>query len=283
MKSLNLAISTCPNDTFIFSALLSGLVKSEIDLTVVMDDVEQLNHFIVNKKLQHAPTYILPAGRELVGDVDISKISYGVVSEILDEYALLPAGGALGFGVGPLLVAKADTEGLPNGKIAVPGLHTTAFKVFKTFYPALADKCEPVRFDRIMPLVQEGEYAMGLIIHEGRFTYGNYGLRKVADMGELWMDRYSSPLPLGAIAMKRSLASLAPVVNELICQSVQYAWSNPANIMPFVERYSDEMDADVMKSHIELYVNKYSVDATPAVDGIADFLGVSPESVFFKL
>jgi 1,4-dihydroxy-6-naphthoate synthase len=258
-----LGISSCPNDTFIFAALLSGKTNADIDFDLTMDDVERLNGLAIGKKL------------------DIVKISYGVVNEIIDEYALLPAGGALGFGCGPLLVKKPDTP--LKGKIAVPGLRTTAFKLFSMFYPEHIPDCTPVRFDRIMPEVKSGEYAAGLIIHEGRFTYQNYGLDKVADMGELWQERFKTPLPLGAIAMKRSLAAYAHTMNTLITASLNYAYKDTQGIMPFVKKYSDEMDEDVMKSHIELYVNRYSIDARPALKGISEFLNLPEERIFHKV
>ena len=230
------------------------------DLT--MDDVERLNKLAADAA------------------ADITKVSYGVVSEIIDEYAVLPAGGALGFGCGPLLVKK---PGAPlKGKIAVPGLHTTAFKIFSLFYPEHISDCVPVRFDKIMPGVERGDYAAGLIIHEGRFTYMNYGLDKAADMGELWQERFNAPLPLGAIVMRRSLAQDAPAVNALITASLDYAYKNTNDIMPFVKKYSDEMDETVMKSHIDLYVNQYSFDARPALKGIAEFLKL-PEGAVFHL
>ncbi len=228
-----------------------------------MDDVEQLNRLAVGRK------------------PDITKISYGVVGEIIDEYALLPAGGALGFGCGPLLVKKPGAS--MKGVIAVPGLHTTAFKVFSLFYPEFVPACVPVRFDRIMPGVESEEYAAGLIIHEGRFTYQNYGLEKAADMGELWQERFKSPLPLGAIVMRRSLAEYASLINKLITESLEYARRNPADIMSFVKKYSDEMDENVMKSHIDLYVNSYSLDARPALKGIAEFLKLPEDMIFHKV
>ena len=258
-----MGISSCPNDTFIFAALVMGKISSEITFDLTIDDVERLNKLTADKKL------------------DIAKVSYGVVNEIVDEYALLPAGGALGFGCGPLLVTKPGA--LLKGKIAVPGLHTTAFKLFSLFYPECVSDCVPVRFDKIMPGVEKGEYAAGLIIHEGRFTYQNYGLIKAADMGELWQERYNTPLPLGAIVMRRTLMEYAPTINALIVASLNYAYENTQDIISFIKEYSDEMDEKVMESHIELYVNRYSFDARPALNGIAEFLKLPEEAIFHEV
>jgi 1,4-dihydroxy-6-naphthoate synthase len=226
-----------------------------------MGDVQELNDLALN------------------GQRDIIKVSYGMVEKLLDHYAVLPAGGALGFGVGPLLLSKPGVD-IASGKIAVPGFDTTAFKVFSMFYPKLAGNCEALRFDKIMPSVRDGLYSAGLVIHEGRFTFPDYGLEKVADMGKLWEERFKQPLPLGAIVMKRSLAHYAEGINEAIKASIMLARKSPEKIMPFVEKYSDEMSPDVMKAHIKLYVNDYSLDACKAADAIADFTKHSKERVF---
>lgn len=229
---LSLAISPCPNDTFIFCAMVPNY-------SLVLDDVEALN-----------------ASAER-GEFDVTKISVAAYGRIRDEYALLYAGGAAGFGVGPLLVSKGPRE--IGGRIAIPGERTTAALLLQ-----LLGRFEtiPMRFDRIEDAVLSGEVDCGVLIHEGRFTYADKGLHKLADLGEVWESKMHCPIPLGAIAVRRSLgADVARRINDEIRASLQRAWSHPDECASFVRENAQEMSPAVQQSHIDLYVNDYSMEA----------------------
>lgn len=231
---LSLAISPCPNDTFIFCAMAqSGKYKLELD------DVESLNR------------------RAEACAFDVTKISVAAYGRIRGDYVLLRAGGAAGFGVGPLLVAARQRE--PGGRIAIPGERTTAALLL-----GLLGQFEtvPMRFDEIEGAVLSGKVDCGLLIHEGRFTYADKGLVKLADLGEVWEQRMKAPLPLGAIAVRRSLgADVARAVDAEIRASLEQAWADPASCAEFVRANAQEMLPAVTQSHIDLYVNDYSMRA----------------------
>ena len=234
---LSLAISPCPNDTFIFAAMAaSGRYR------VVLDDVEALN--------QGAETEAF----------DIVKISVAAYARVRDRYALLRAGGAAGFGVGPLLIAAAPRE--PGGRIAIPGERTTAALLLRL----LGDfETVPMRFDHIEDAVLRGDVDCGVIIHEGRFTYAAKGLTRLADLGEVWEQRMASPLPLGAIAIRRALGEeTARQVDDEIRASLRASWADPAGAAPFVRAHAQEMAPDVIQQHIDLYVNEYSLNSDEA-------------------
>lgn len=234
---LSLAISPCPNDTFIFAEMAaSGRYR------VVLDDVEALNQ-----------------GAEAEA-FDIVKISVAAYGRIRDRYALLRAGGAAGFGVGPLLVAAAPRE--PGGRIAIPGERTTAALLLRL----VGDfETVPMRFDRIEDAVLRGDVDCGVIIHEGRFTYAAKGLTKLADLGEVWEARMASPLPLGAIAIRRALGEeTARQVDAEIRASLRASWADPASVAPFVRAHAQEMAPEVIQQHIDLYVNDYSLNSDEA-------------------
>jgi 1,4-dihydroxy-6-naphthoate synthase len=229
---LSLAISPCPNDTFIFCAMAPHY-------RLELDDVESLNE------------------RAERGEFDVTKISVAAYGRIRERYALLRAGGAAGFGVGPLLVAASARE--PGGRIAIPGERTTAALLLRM----LGDfETVPMRFDRIEDAVLSGDADCGVLIHEGRFTYAQKGLFKLADLGEVWESRMHAPLPLGAIAIRRDLgADVARQVDEQIRRSLRQAWAHPDDCADFVRRHAQEMSPAVMQSHIDLYVNDYSLTA----------------------
>jgi 1,4-dihydroxy-6-naphthoate synthase len=229
---LSLAISPCPNDTFIFCAMAPNY---ELEL----DDVESLNQ------------------RAERGEFDLTKISVAAYGRIRDRYALLHAGGAAGFGVGPLLVASRPRQ--PGGRIAIPGERTTA----ATLLSLLGDfETVPMRFDLIEDAVLSGEVDGGVLIHEGRFTYAQKGLHKLADLGEVWEGKMHCPIPLGAIAIRRDLgADEARRIDEEIRSSLRRAWANPAECAEFVRSNAQEMSPEVQQSHIDLYVNEYSLNA----------------------
>ena len=228
---LSLAISPCPNDTFIFCGM-----KDRYRL--VLDDVEALNR-----------------GAEDAA-FDIVKISVAAYGRIREQYALLRAGGAAGFGVGPLLVAARERE--PGGRIAIPGERTTAallLTMIGTF------ETVPMRFDQIEAAVLNGDADCGVLIHEGRFTYAAKGLVRLADLGEVWEQRMHGPLPLGAIAIRRSLGEdVARRVDGEIRDSLRASWADPASCEAFVRDHAQEMDPGVVRQHIDLYVNDYSLN-----------------------
>ena len=227
-RVLTLAISPCPNDTFAFFSLAHS---GRYDVT--LDDVEALTQ------------------RAEAGEFDVTKVSVAAFVHIREEYALLRAGGAAGFGVGPLLVAGKERE--PGGRIAIPGERTTAALLLRR----LGDfETVAMRFDRIEEAVRSGEVDCGVLIHEGRFTYANRGLVKLADLSDAW----EGPLPLGAIAIRRSLGSeAARRIDVEIRASVQHSMDHPEESAAYVRAHAQAMDADVMRQHIELYVNDYTL------------------------
>lgn len=243
---LTLGFSPCPNDTFIFDALVNNKIDSGgIEFEVVLQDVETLNQ------------------GALEGKLDITKLSFPALFRSLHHYTLLHAGSALGKGVGPLLIAKdpdITLDSINNRSIAIPGLNTTANLLLSYAFPDAGNKTAMI-FSEIENAVLSGQIELGVIIHENRFTYLQKGLHKLVDLGEFWEKKINMPIPLGGIAInKRVERSAAIKINELIRQSVQYAFSNYPSIPDYVKQHSQEMDESVMKQHIDLYVNHYSVD-----------------------
>ncbi len=243
---LSLAHSPCPNDTFVFHAWAHGLLPDAPPVKVAFADVDVTN------------------GAAERGEYDVVKVSYAALPWLLGEYALLPSGGALGRGCGPLvLTAGAATAGgaaaLPGARVAVPGDRTTAYLLFRLWSadtpPARVDV---VPFDRIMPGVADGRYDAGLVIHEARFTYPAYGLTCLADLGEWWEARTGLPIPLGAILARRRLDTgrLAAAARA----SVEYAWAHPEASAAYVAEHAQEMSAQVQRRHIGLYVNEFTRD-----------------------
>lgn len=241
---LTLGFSPCPNDTFIFDALIHHKIDTEgLDFDVVFDDVETLNQKAFNAEL------------------DITKLSYHAYGYAIKDYVLLDAGSALGFGVGPVLICKNELDlTKENLKVGIPGKYTTANFLLSLAYPNLKNKIELVFSDIEQKLLNE-EIDLGLIIHENRFTYRDKGLLKVKDLGEYWEEKTNCAIPLGGIVIKRSLPdNIKQKVNRLIRKSVEFAFQNPKSALPFIKSHAQEMDEKVMYQHIELYVNKYSVD-----------------------
>ena len=242
--TVNFAFSSCPNDTFAFHALVHDLV-GEVRVTPHIDDIEALNI------------------RAATGAAEVTKVSIAAYGHSLrDRYVLLRAGGAAGYGVGPIIVAREPRE--VGGRIAIPGERTTANLLLRLLgrFNTVA-----MRFDHIEDAVRRGEVDCGLLIHEGRFTYQKKGLTLLADLGTVWEERMQSPLPLAAIAIRRDLASsLAPVVDRALRLSVEYAFSHPDASRDYVASLAREMDPDVARRHIDLYVNDYTVQLDePAV------------------
>jgi 1,4-dihydroxy-6-naphthoate synthase len=244
-KQLTLGYSPCPNDTFIFYALVQGKVPVPgITIRERLEDVETLNQLALN------------------GMLDLTKISYHALGHLREQYALLRSGGALGRGCGPLIVARPGTriEDLRSGTIAIPGRLTTAWLLLQMFDRGL-NKVVVMTFDRIMRAVADGKVAAGLIIHESRFTYPLYKLDMLLDLGAWWETYSGLPIPLGGILGKRSLGTeVLMKVEEAIRESLQYARAHPAEALAYVKEHSQEMDESVMTRHIDLYVNDFSLD-----------------------
>lgn len=242
---LTLGFSPCPNDTFIFDALVNGLIDTgDIQFEVVMEDVETLNRMALQAKL------------------DITKISYGVLPRIISAYQVLTAGGALGRGVGPLLIANRpmSAEEILSASIALPGMHTTAHLLFSLAFPDALQK-NFMLFSDIEDAVLNGRADAGVIIHENRFTYAERGLVKLLDLGDFWEQETGNPIPLGGIVMSRKYdRQRMEQVNTLIRNSVLHARTHYPKISPYVRNHAQEMEEAVMRQHIDLYVNEHSID-----------------------
>ncbi|MBS1637001.1 MAG: 1,4-dihydroxy-6-naphthoate synthase [Bacteroidetes bacterium] len=240
-----LGFSPCPNDCFIFDALVHKKIDTQgIDFEPVMEDVEALNR------------------RAFAGELDITKLSYHALAYLTDTYALLNSGSALGFNCGPLLVRSDDFDAaeLRHKTIAIPGKNTTANFLLSLAYPEATHKVEML-FSDIEGAVLSGKVDAGLLIHENRFTYESKGLKKIRDLGEFWDGVIHAPIPLGGIVIRRNLdRTLQKTIDSLIRKSVEYAFAHPESSMPYVREHAQEMDETVMKKHIELYVNAFSVD-----------------------
>lgn len=241
-----LAFSPCPNDTFIFDALVNHKIDTEgISLDVQLEDVETLNEWA------------------LQGRMDFSKISYGVLHLVKEQYLLLNSGGALGKGVGPLLVSQnkaLSIETIADLKIAIPGKHTTAYLLFLMAFPTAKNTVFKV-FNEIESAVLSGEVDAGVIIHENRFTYEQKGLVKLMDLGAFWEASQQIPIPLGGIIAKKSIDPIeVKKVDLLIRKSIEYAFTNYPQIPDYVCEHAQEMGYETMQKHIELYVNNFSID-----------------------
>jgi len=240
---LSIGFSPCPNDTFIFDALVNKKIDTgNIEFEVIMEDVETLNRLAIQGKL------------------DISKISYGVLPRVLPNYKVLNAGGALGKGVGPLLISKEpiSMDQIPACTIAIPGLHTTAHLLFSMAFPT-AKKKKFMVFSAIEEAVSSGLVDCGVIIHENRFTYQQKGLFKIIDLGDFWEKETQCPIPLGGIVMHRKFdASAMQRLNGLIQGSLAYAQESYPQLSDFVTSNAQEMKTEIILQHIDLYVNEYS-------------------------
>jgi len=241
---LKLGISPCPNDTFIFHALTHGKIDSNFDFEVTHLDVEALNQSVSSQTF------------------DVCKLSYATLANALDDYQILRSGGALGKGVGPLLIAKEEMSEaqIEEASIAIPGEQTTANFLLSLAYPRAKNK-QVLLFSEIEDAVLEGVADAGLIIHENRFTYQDKGLICLMDLGNYWEQLSSALIPLGGIAVKRSLAPQLKIeLQDAIKASVKYAFDHPAASNGYVKAHAAEMDHEVIQKHIELYVNEFSLD-----------------------
>ena len=240
---ISLGFSPCPNDTFIFDAIIHSKIDTEgLIFKPVIEDVEALNI------------------KAFAAELDVTKLSFHAFALIVHQYALLDAGSALGYKVGPLLIAKQayDDASISNLKIAIPGKYTTANFLLSLAYPEATQKQEYL-FSDIENAVLDGEVDAGLIIHENRFTYQDKGLVKLIDLGEFWESTTQMAIPLGGIVVNRNLpAHVQQAVNRVLSRSVAFALDNPDSSIDYVRQYAQEMDEEVMKKHIQLYVNEYT-------------------------
>lgn len=253
--SLSLAVSPCPNDTFVFHALIHGLVAGAPPIDLTFADVDVTN----------------TAAEQ--GAFDLVKVSYAALPWLLDDYELLPCGGALGRGCGPLVLTRGDdARDLSGATVAVPGDRTTAYLLFRLWSaerpPA---RIEVVPFHEIMPGVAAGTYDAGLVIHEARFTYPRYGLTALVDLGEWWERDTGLPIPLGAILARKGRVDPA-AATEWIRTSVRMAWADPSASEQFVLANAQEMEPDVVQRHIKLYVNEFTLELGAAGYAAADAL-----------
>ena len=238
---LKLAYSPCPNDTFMFGALVLGLIPHAYDFEVVLEDIKDLNSLARQQQ------------------ADVCKVSFYAYTQ-LQGWSLLDSGAALGQGVGPLLVARQPIQDLAQTHIAIPGADTTANLLLAFYAPQARHKTVRL-FSEIMPAVAAGEYDAGLIIHESRFTYPQYGLLQLADLGSYWEQQTQLPIPLGGIVARESLRpDVRADLARLIRASIAYARQQPEAVLPYVRAHAQEMEETVMLQHIALYVNDYSLE-----------------------
>ena len=274
-RALRLGFSPCPNDCFVFDALVHGRVATPLRFEVVLDDVEALNQ------------------RALAGELDVAKVSYHAFGRLAADWWMLRAGGALGRGVGPLIVARAGADRaavapasavaarLRGLRVAVPGGTTTAKLLLRLLVPEGVEEVE-LRYDRIMPAVAAGDVDAGLIIHESRFTFADHGLISWVDLGDWWERRSGALLPLGGIAVRRALGiDLAREAQRAVAASVAAAFADPDASAPYVARHAQELSPAVRRAHIDLYVNAHSLDV--GADGEAAVRGLLAEAAAIGL
>ena len=274
-QNLTLGYSTCPNDTFIFYALAHNLIeRRDLQFKIELADVETLNQ------------------QARAGVFDVSKLSFAAIGHLLDTYGVLRSGSALGRGCGPLIVARAgfnlnriDSNQINSKKIAVPGMWTTACMLLGLYLSKKPDVVS-MPFDLIMPAVESGDLDFGVIIHEGRFTYKNYGLICLLDLGKWWEEKTSLPIPLGGIAIRRDIApETAQRVETAIRESTLYGFTYRTETESYIKKYAREMSSAVIRRHIDLYVNDFTIEigeqgkeAVEALFEMARNRGMLPES-----
>ena len=261
MKKLSLGYSPCPNDTFIFYALVNKKVKGDVEFSEILRDVEVLNRMALSKEL------------------DVTKVSYHALGFLREDYCLLRSGSAIGKGCGPLIVAKKpiETSNLAGKTIAIPGKMTTANLLLQMFNPDIK-KIVEMPFDTIMNAVSLGTVDAGLIIHEGRFTYPAYDLVRVIDLGDWWERETGFPIPLGGILAKRELgARLINQIDALLKRSIEYAFQNREISREYIRIHSQELDNHVIDQHIDLYVNNYTLDLKDGIAAVEKLLKTADE------
>ena len=241
---IQIGFSPCPNDTFIFDALINSKINTgNLSFEPVLEDVQTLNQWAIEGKLA------------------VTKLSYGVLPLVQHQYNLLNSGSALGRGVGPLLITNAASQSckVEDCLIAIPGKNTTAHLLFSLAYPNAKNKIF-LRYDEIENFVLEGK-GLGVIIHENRFTYADKGLIKITDLGDYWETETGNPIPLGGIVVKKTMPlQTQEQIDFLIKQSIEFAFSQYPVLTDYIKTHAQEMSEDVMRSHIDLYVNKFSLD-----------------------
>jgi 1,4-dihydroxy-6-naphthoate synthase len=246
LKTLTLGYSPCPNDTFIFYALVHGRIDTgDLQFREILEDVESLNRMARNAEL------------------DVTKVSFHAFGYLREDYCLLRAGGALGKGCGPLVVARTDCgmQDLRGRKIAIPGSLTTAFLLLQLYEPEFRNNIIVMPFNQIINAVKTGDVDAGLIIHESRFTYQTAGLKKIIDLGEWWEETTSLPIPLGGIIARRKLGTeIIRKIDKYLRVSIEYAFSNRQEPQAYIKQHAQEPDDEVIKKHIDLYVNQFSLD-----------------------
>jgi 1,4-dihydroxy-6-naphthoate synthase len=243
----SLGYSPCPNDTYIFYGLVHDLIPNAPKFEEVLEDIETLNRLAMGGKL------------------DTTKISFHALAHLREQYCLLHSGGALGRGCGPLVISAdpLDPGDLTGKSIAIPGQMTTAALLLRLFNPAL-EHLAVLPFHKILEATQKREVDAGLIIHESRFTYPEYGLHKVIDLGEWWEQETGQPIPLGGILARRELGiDRIQEIDRSLRASVEFAHANPHTVRSYIREHAQEMDEEVMKQHIDLYVNDYTLDYGP--------------------
>jgi 1,4-dihydroxy-6-naphthoate synthase len=271
MKPLTLAYSPCPNDTFIFTPWVEGRISGAPPVVERFEDIDTLNRIA------------------LAGEPDVVKISFHAYGHLRDQYSLLRSGGALGRGCGPLVVARTPfaEKALAEKTVAIPGRLTTAALLVRLFAPGLTEANITVMpFNEIMPAVCSGQVDAGVIIHESRFTYQRHGLTQIVDLGEWWERTTAHAIPLGGIAMRRDLGEgLVRRTEQALTASVDYAHGHPEHVWPTIRRHAQEMEDEVMRQHIALYVNDftrdYGTEGEAAIRHLletAEGLGIVPHS-----
>lgn len=243
-KEYTIGFSPCPNDTFIFDALVNEKIDTQgIRFNAFMEDIETLNQWGLEKKL------------------DVTKLSFGVIPDVLDHYQILNAGSALGKGCGPLLISKKEIkpDEVVDCRIAIPGEHTTANMLLTYAFPKAQNRFS-VLFSKIESAVIHDEFDLGLIIHESRFTYAQKGLKRVMDLGEYWEQKTGYPIPLAGIVVSRGIPhEEQQKIDRLIKKSLEYAFDRYPVLSPFTTDHAQEMETTVMIDHIKLYVNNFSL------------------------
>lgn len=266
MTALSLGYSPCPNDTFIFYALVhQKITLPGLSLKENLEDVETLNQMALQSRM------------------DITKISFHAFGYLRNQYALLRSGGALGKGCGPLLVTRADQTKIDpvHQRIAIPGELTTAYLLLRLHEPKI-DNIIVMPFHEILKAVQEGAVDGGLIIHESRFTYQRFGLKKILDLGDWWEQFSGYPIPLGGIIVKRTLGKKnVSLIEEGIRQSIYYAHKHPEETQIYIHKHAQEIENSVTQKHINLYVNEYSLDIGPQGEKAIRFLLTEAEQKGF--
>lgn len=256
---IRLNFSTCPNDTFMFDALVNGKIDTKgINFEAHMADIEELNSIAISE------------------DVDVTKLSYAAYPLIKEKFKILTSGSALGYGSGPLLVSKHTIypDELSSVTVAVPGEHTTANRLLNIAFPEISTK-KYYLFSDISEAILSGEVDAGVLIHEERFTYASKGLRLVADLGSVWEDRFALPIPLGAIVINRNIDSATQnIINSLLVESIRYAFANPLSSRLFVKKYARELSDDTIDKHIKMFVNDFSLDiAVKGREAVSKLIG----------